>query len=519
MAFSLFNWLVSLFTGDRINPERARKRAIKRIAKTLSANKYGKFLRTKSGEATPELAQFFYDLYKVISPAQTLLQNVLQSTQLKLCVVVSFLDLPQLDILEKLSAKSIERRAEETETSLLLRQMQREFDEFARAFDDNRTKAINECYSLILILYKFVVYDYYFLLKKFDLQLTEHSFSRKPTFKFLRGEAVVEELKDFLELTGGLDPNLDWTVPLRVLGEFKGTEVINPKLWNSLLLKVRDLIHSEIFELMIRFIEKDPAWTWAPHAVQESITGAYLGMIKGEIFDRLTLIATTKRNALIDRHAKAVFGNARVNRLKHYTELGGEIYKKKNFSGFINARALNYLIVFLTDGRPEIQDLYELILIRGQWVSTALSFPLSESLRLLAAFPARIIELDEMLSERGRYGNKLKTAIVKVDRDKILARTIAMNIDSANSEARQIINDAIFSISVLDDGLKDLLEDYRKDSGVIILNWEELDSFSETNLEDRIVAMREKLTNMLELLRILSQSSTPGDQIGWIDLP
>jgi hypothetical protein len=511
MAFSLFSWLASLFTGDRVNPDRARKRAIKRIAKDLAANKYGKFLRTKSGEATPDLAQFFYDLYKVISPAQALLQNVVQSTQLKICTVVSFLDLPHLDILEKLSAESIERRAEETEASLLLRQMQHEFDEFAQAFDASRTRAINECYSRILILSKFVVYDYYFLLKKFDLQLTEHSFSRKPAFKLLRGEAVVEELKDFLELSGGLDPNLDWDAPLRALREFKGREAINPKLWNSLLLKIRDLIHSEIFELMIRFIEKDPAWTWTPHTVQENITGAYLEMIKGETFNRLALIVTAKRNALIDRHAKAVFGNARVNRLKYYTEQGGEIYKKKNFLGFINARALNYLIVFLTDGRPEIQDLYELILIRGQWVSTALSFPLSESLRLLAAFPARITELDEMLSERGLYGNKLKTAIVKVDRDKILARSIAMNLNSANGEARQILNDAIFSLSVLDDGLKDLLEDYRKDSGAIILNWEELNSFSETELEDRLVAMREKLTNMLELLRVLSQSSVLGE--------
>jgi hypothetical protein len=510
MAFSLFNWLASLFVGDGGSPERARKRALKRIAKALALNKYGRFCRTKSGEATPELAQFFYSIYKVISPAQALLQNAAQSTQLKICAVVSFLDTPQLDILEKLSAENIEKRAEETEANLLFLQMKSELDDLERAFDANRTRAINECYSLILIICKFVVYDYYFLLKKFDLQLTEHSFSRKPVFNFLRGEAVVEELKDFLELTSGLDPNRDWNMPLRVLGEFKGTEAIKPKLWNSMLLKIREVVNSEVFELMIRFIEKDPAWTWAPHAVHENITGAYLEMIRGEILGRLALIVTTKRNALIDRHARAVFGNARVNRLKYYTEQGGEIYKKKNFPGFINAMALNYLIVFLTDERPEMQALYELILIRGQWVSTALSLPLSEALRLLAVFPARITELDEMISDRGSYGVKLKTAILKVDRDKSLTRSISMNLDSVNGEARQIINDAIFNLSVLDDGLKDLLEDYRKDPGIIILNWDELNAFSETNLESRIVAMRNKLINMLELLRVLSQASILG---------
>jgi hypothetical protein len=247
MAFSLFDWLVSFFMRGRNNPDRFKKRAIKRIAKALQANKYGKFFRSKSGEATPDLAQFFYSVYKAISPAQALLQNAAQSTQLKICAIVSFLDMPQLDILEKLSAENIEKRAEEMEAALLSRQMQDEFDGFARAFDANRTNAINECYSLILIIHKFVVYDYYFFLKKFDPQLTERSFGRKPVFGSLRGEAIVEELKDFLELAGGLDPNRDWNVPLRALREFKGMEAINQKLWNNLLLQIRDVIPSGIF--------------------------------------------------------------------------------------------------------------------------------------------------------------------------------------------------------------------------------------------------------------------------------
>jgi hypothetical protein len=513
MAFSFFDWLASLFIGDRTNPDRAKKRIIKRMTKALAANRYGKFFRTRSGEAAPDMAQFFYSIYKVVAPAQALLQNAAQSTQLKICTVATFLDMKQLDILKQLSGESMENRATETEGGLLARQAQGEFEELSRAFDAGRTNAINECYSLILILHKFVVYDYYFLLKKFDSQLAERSFSKKPVFNPLRGEAVVEELKDFLELTGGLDPNRDWDAPLRALKEFRGTEVIDAKLWNKLLLQIRDVVQSGIFEMIIRFIEKNPDWTWESHAPGGDIVGAYLEMIRRETFERLDLIASSKRNALIDSHAAVVFGNDRVNRLKYYTELGGEIYKKKNFSGFVHAKALNYLIVFLTDGKSEIQNIYELILIRGQWVSTALCLPLSESLRLIAVFPGRITELDEMVSERGIYGNKLKTAIAKVDREKSLARSININLEAVNREAKQILNDAIFNLSVLGDGLKDILEDRRKVSGTIILNWDELESFSETDLEGRIAVALDKLTNMLELLRVLSQGSAPGDAL------
>jgi hypothetical protein len=509
MAFSLFDWLASLFIGDRSNPDRYRRRAVKRMAKVLAANKYGKFFRAKSGEAAPDLAQFFYDVYKVVAPAQALLQNAAQSTQLKISAVAAFLDTKQLEMLDRLSEESIKNRAEETPAALLSRQMQGEFEEIARTFDANRANAINECYGLIMILHKFVAYDYYFLLKKFDPQLTERSFSRQPVFGSLRGEAVVEELKDFLEVAAGLDPSRDWDKPLRVLRNFRGTEVIAPKAWNKLASQVGDLLQSGIIELMIRFIEKDPDWTWEPHSSGENITDAYLEMTRREIANRLDNAAASNWNALIDRHATVVFGNVRVNRLRHYTEQGSEIFRKKGFVGFVHARALNYLIVFLTDGKSELQNLYELILIRGQWVSTALGLPLSESMRLLAVFPERITELDEMLSERGLYGNKLKPAIVKVDREKNLTRSININLESVNREAKQILNDAIFNLSVLADGLKDLRADCRRSPGSIILNWAVLESYSETNLENRIASTLDKLTNMLELLRVMLQGSDP----------
>jgi hypothetical protein len=505
MVFSLFRWFFSLFGGSGDSVGRAKKRALKRTAKALASNKYGKFFRAKSVEALPDMAWFFYGVYKAVSPAQRFLQSTVRSAQLKQCAVLSFLDSAQLNILERLSVESIEKRAKETEAEQLERELRREFEVFARSFNAGLIHDIDECYNLILIIREVVVYDYFFLLKKFDPQFTEHNFTGTSVFNFLRGEAVVEELKDFLELTGGLDPDRDWNTPLRVLEKFKGTELIDPKLWYDLLVRIRELVRSEIFELIIRFTEKDPFWTREPRVQRENIAEAYLEQIRDETFDNLALLITAKQNALIERRARAVFGNARVTRLKHYTEQGSEIYKSKNFPGFIHARALNYLIVFLTDIKQELRSLHELILIRGQWVSPALSFPLSESLRLLGLFPARITELDGMCSERGFYGGKLKPAIVNYDREKSLGRSIAVNLDSANGEARQILNDAIFNLSVLEGSLGDLLEDCRKISGVILLNWAELNAFSETNLEDRIAAMRNKAINMLELLRVLFQ--------------
>jgi hypothetical protein len=196
-----------------------------------------------------------------------------------------------------------------------------------------------------------------------------------------------------------------------------------------------------------------------------------------------------------------------VNRLKNYTERGGEIYKRKNFAGFTFARGLNYLMVFLLDQKPEFQYFYELIFIRGQWASPPLSMPLSESIRLLMTFPDRINHLDESLSEFGMYGNKLKIALMRIEKEKSQMRIINTNLKTLNDDAKQIISDAIFNISVLQDGFNEILADYRKNSAIVILNWEELESFAEGRLEDRLVALHDKLVNMLQLLRLFVQDS------------
>jgi hypothetical protein len=505
MGFGFFKWLASFFAGGRNNPERARRRELKWIAKSIAANEYEKFFRTKSMKATPDMAQFFYEVYKTAAPTQGLLQNVAQSMRLKLCAVRYFLDSAQLEILERLSGENVEKLGEELGEELLSRQALGEFAELERAFDEERAKAINECYGLIQIICTFAAHGYYFLLKKFDPQLSESHIFREPAFGFLRGEVVAGDLKDFLELASGLDPGRDWSAPLGVLKECMGREFISLERWNRLLLWIRRPVNSEIFELIIRFVEKNPGWAWAPFpAAQEDIVGPYLDMIRGGLFDRLARIAAAKLNVLVDRYAGAVFGSAAVCRLKYYTEQKGEAYKRGDFPGFTAAGALNYLTAFLTDAWPEMQNLWDLLLIRGRWVSTALGFPLSDALWQLGGFPARITALDETLSERGFYGAKLR---VGAGHTKTMAWSVARILDAVNGEARRIVNDGICNLSVLYDGLKGLLNDYRKYPGSIILNWGELNLFSETRLEGRVSALLDKLANMLELLRVLIQRS------------
>jgi hypothetical protein len=503
--FSFLAWLFPLFGGSENVLERARKRSLKRLARNIAANPYGRFFRAKGGMATPDLAQFFYGIYGTVAPARRLLRNVIPSTRLKTRVATSFLEPAQRELAERLSAACIAPGEEAAEAEA--RQLQEEFAELERAFDTGRRNVINECYRLVLIICQFVAHDHGALLKKFDPRLSEFCPGKNPEFAAAPCGAVTEDLKDFLELAVDLDPGFDWSAPLRALRDFLGMEAISPGAWKSMLQQIRAVAGSEIFELLIRYAERDPGWAWTPHATaQEDIVASYLDLTKGEIAARLALAAATKRNAVMERHAVAVFGTARVgNRLKYYTEQEGELYRKQGFAGFTEARTLNFLYAFLSDALLDLQNLCELIIIQGHWVSTALSFPLGEALRLLGEVPSRIADLDELFSEWGVYGARLKAALTVAARDKSRGQVFARRLAAANGMARQIAADALAALSALDGNLQELLEDCRKERGVIILNWDRLNSFSKTKLESLIAAMRNRLAAMQELLRAMAQ--------------
>jgi hypothetical protein len=110
-----------------------------------------------------------------------------------------------------------------------------------------------------------------------------------------------------------------------------------------------------------------------------------------------------------------------------------------------------------------------------------------------------------MFSDWGLYGAKLKPAIARIDRDESVAWMLTRRLNAGNKEARQIVTDAMFHLTVLSDGLKELVEDCRRNPGIIILNWSELSFFSETTLKNQIAELWIKMRDMLELLRMLVQ--------------
>jgi hypothetical protein len=508
MAF--FDKLFSLFLGfsGGNDAESVKKKLLKQVTKDLSQNRYSKFYKIKSEEADPALGKFFYDIYKIVSPAQVFLQNAAKSAQLKQLVIDSFIDKNLKDIQAKLTPEAVMEQAKTTPPKELARRLREALGELIGAFDNTLINAIDGCYNVILAFVQFAGFDFYFLLKKFNAHMPERNFSHLPKFETIRAEYIAEGIKDFLEIAQGIDPDQNWKAAFKVLKSYKGDmDVINPDHWAKLLHLLRDVQRSNILVLMIRHVEKDPAWQSTPRIPAERIVEAYIEAKKNEIDGIIRKIQNEKRNAQIEHLTKTVFGSVDIVRLKYYTDKNNELYVKKNLGGFTHVAGLNSLKAFLLDYfKKDIRELCDLLLIRGQWTSNVLSQQLSEGFHGIMAVSERILVFDEALADNGENGSRLKAAIVKADRDKSQAKYIRIILKSVNEEAQNMINKAAQDLITIGKNFKAALEDYPKNPHELIINWKELEASSESPITQRITEIYKKMYYFVQLLQFSAQA-------------
>ncbi|MDR0473352.1 MAG: DUF5312 domain-containing protein [Treponema sp.] len=501
MAESFFSKLLALF-GPSNDPDAVKRRRLKELAKELAGNKYARFYKPKTGEIDGSLGKIIYDIYKIISPAQVFLQNASKSSQLKQVVVETFFDDNLHEIRKGLTAEAVQERAN-AGLSEAVKAIKGDLVALSSYMDAGRIGAIDRCYNNIMALTHFVRFDFFMLVKRFDSNITERNFSYMPKFASIRGEYASGDLKDFLELSFELDADQDWKSPLQALKTYKsGVDVLVPEQWNKVMMTLQNIRKSGVLELMIRHIDEKPDWHFKPKVTVEHIAESYLETKRTEVQAIIDKLAHEKKNSQAGALAKLVFGNVNIERAKYYTEKGSEIFQKKNFGGFTYAAAINYAKAFLCDYlQKEFRGLYDIVVVRGQWTNPQMSQETSETFHELLELSERLIAFDETLSEKGENGARLKTTIVKAERDKSQARYVTLILKSVNEEALAIIKDTALSLISLGKNLKSLMDDLQKPSHELIINWKELEKGSDHPLSQRISDAYKKIYYFVQILQ------------------
>jgi hypothetical protein len=423
--------------------------------------------------------------------------------RLKQIILEAFMDNAILETIKRLSPSAIEGRARQTAPAELAAQIQADISRLSSAFDDTRISGANRCYNLVSALSQMVNFNYPGLLKKFDSNFIGGNFSAEPKFSPVRIDIIAKELGEFLAVSHSLNPEGDWKTLLGLLKICAGQELVHAEQFIAMVINLRELHQSKILELMTQFGLRNPVWQWKPRTPDEHIGEAWLEARQIEARQCLDKINSAQKHSQINALVKQIFDTSDLVRLENYTRAKGEVLRQRNLTDFLYADGLNYLRIFLEDClEREIHELCDILLIRGQWTNNTMSKEMSEALHQLLEASAPIVELDEILSEDGGDGSRLKAALMRVDRDKTQARYINSIVSGNNDAALEMINIAAQNFIIIGKHLKSLIEDIQKKHPELLINWRELNLASKLPLAQRMADDYKKINYFVQMMRL-----------------
>jgi hypothetical protein len=473
---------------------------LKQIAKEVSQNKYAKFYRLRQQEADASLGQLFYNLYKFIYPLQVFFRDPAKEARIRQIALEAFLDRKTMDLIKKMSREAVNERMKSGED--VVKTLQEDLAALTAGFDSPRIAAADKCYNLIASMKQFVFFDFSSAIRKFDPEFKEGDFLTQLKFVPVDVSVLASDLSVFLSVLPVAGKDDDWKTVFEIIKYCKGgTDVIPLAQWNNILLNLADLKHSRVFELLGRLATGNPVLEIKPNVPRETLSATWLERKTNEIREMINGINEVQRQAQINSLEQSVFGPLTVTRLNFYTPERGKALMERGVEGYDYAMALNHLIAYIQEFlSKEIQELCDILLIRGQWTNNAASRTMSEAFHTVMDVTEKITELDESLSEEGSNGPRLKGALLRIDRDKSQSRYVNSIIGGINEEAEDIIDTAVPALIVVGKHFKMLLDDCEKKPFELIMNWKELNSVTKLPMAQRISAVYKKLALFIQLM-------------------
>lgn len=494
------SFFASLFGGS--NPEAEKKRKLKALAKTISKTKYHTFYKTNSSEMTESFAKLMFDIYKVVFPAQQLFKNTQNVSLFKHKIINFSLSEKQHDLLAQIDEQKIAEMSRQIEINKLTEQVEEKLQLFLSEFDSAKTAKIEAIYKAYTLFKDFCCFDYFLLLKKYNSSIREGVFVPVPKLEKVNAEYVVDDLKDFLSVAYAITAeDVAWNDFFAMLKEIYGKEIISPSTWKKIIVKIKNIQVSKTLDFVIQHISQDFKYETSLHYHYESLIEPYIDKIQNETRDAISKITIALKDSKANSICMQIFGKTDVHALEHYTQNGDALLEKKNLNTYEYAEPLNYLKEFLLEYlKKEIREYFDVVVIRGQWDST-LSAPISNAYQELLTISDKISEFDEMMSEEGAYGMKIKTLLPKTAHDSGAENIINRVVSDANDAAKTFIYTSTQNLVTIGKTVKQLIEDYSKPKPIIVKNWKELEKYIDSPMKDFCVGIYKKIYLFVQLMQ------------------
>ena len=136
-----FRKLLSIFFQG-LDPEREKRRLLRDIGKDLKKKKH-KFYKPNNHEAQPALARFFYEINKVIGPAQVFLEHAQSSNVLKNLIIEFSIPEEIGKYKEELDEDVIRKKADTMDSKMLSGEIRENLVNFFAGFKGDLVKQVD----------------------------------------------------------------------------------------------------------------------------------------------------------------------------------------------------------------------------------------------------------------------------------------------------------------------------------------------------------------------------------------
>lgn len=493
--------LADLLLGN-VDPQKEKRRVLKGLAKSLRKIN-PRYYNLKTEKVDTALPKNLHEFFRVLSPAQKVLQHAKSSKVLKTIVIESCLAKEHVALKDRLSEESVRGRSKTTPYVRLVEEIKQDTKAFFACFDLNRTKEANDTYAALSSLLTLIHFDYYPLLRKFDPGISESNLTYEPHFEATSAEYVREELKDFVTVLADFDPTLNWDAMWNILRTYRNAEIVPPAAWKRLLHLIRRLRRTGELELLTQLACQDPAFRPRVRSERENIVDEFLQKTRLQNDTLLQKIAKEQRSGQIQQILQHLFGGAAYQRLANYTEQANEPLQQRELSGYAYTLPVNCLYSFLKDFvEAELRQLVDLLLVPAKWTDIAPSKTLSEAYHQLRDIAAEIEAFDAELGEESETGRRLRSMVARADRfqqSQLMARKLLKKIDES---AKDMLVRSAGQVVALGKVLRQVFEDLQRPTPKLILNWRELAARAKRDPKQMFASAYHKLYYFTQLAKL-----------------
>lgn len=494
------NLLETLFGAN--DPEAIKRRQLNAIAKDFSRTKCAKFYKYSTNEALPPMARVFYEIYKITFPAKTMFQSI-QNPNLMKHLTISYLTPPKIkEIEDTLDESKLVEMAKTVPVEKLKKEALVRAGQYSDYFSVDRVIQIDSLYNQIMAFKEFCTFDFYVLLRKFQKSFKEGDFTTVPQFDKVNADAILDDLKDFVAVAWSLPLDGNYDDMIKLLRQYKGVEPVTSGNWSKIIKRVMMFRTSGVFDMLLKLITSNPATVISVPAKSYAITEQYIATFKQGVEATMNKLVKIERGKKTTGISNQLFQGITESPLRFFVEEMNDTFEHKKLKTFQNTQTLSCVKTFLLEiFKKDIRDYYELVVVRGQWESQAISSSFSEAYNNLMALSDKIIKFDNDLAEDATVGMKIKNHLPKTERDSGAKNIVNRLIDDSNSTAYEYITTAFDNILIIGKTVKDLIDDIDRKSHLLISNWKELERYADIPPKEFSVKVYKQIYLLTSLIK------------------